>query len=370
MAIQSQPRFGIDAYMDWVEAEGLPIATGLAIDLFAIETRDWPRYGVRAGVAHCDGRGDYCNVLVYDIPGGKATSPQHHLYEEVVYVLEGRGSTQIACADGTKRSFEWGPRSLFAIPLNAVHRHFNASGTQRALLASTTNLPLVMKLFHNERFVFGDAFDFDDRLGKQEHYTGEGELHAIRQGDNVWETNFVPDLSALTLQDFSERGAGGTSVNFVLANSSMHAHISEIPTARYKKAHRHYISDTHVTCVAGYGYSLLWYEGEREFVRVDWKNGTVFPPHAMQFHQHFVTSREPARYLGTGLGSRRFPVTDARRRSTIGDGANNKGAAMTSVKLGGNQIEYEDQDPSIHALWLKEMQQRGITPNMEQFIRS
>ena len=49
-------------------------------------------------------------------------------------MLEGRGSTQIEFADGPKRSFEWGPRSFFAIPLNAKYRHFNGSGSQRALL--------------------------------------------------------------------------------------------------------------------------------------------------------------------------------------------------------------------------------------------
>ena len=305
---------------------------------------------------------------MYDIPAGKATSPQHHLYEEVIYVLEGRGSTQLEFADGSKRSFEWGPRSLFGIPLNAKHRHFNASGTQRALLASTTNMPIVMKMFHNERFVFGDEFVFDERIGKEEYYTGDGDLHLIRQGNNVWETNFVPDLSTLGLTDLSDRGAGGTSIMFVLADGSMHAHVSEIPSGTYKKAHRHYISDTHVTCVAGTGYSLLWFEGERDFVRVDWKNGTVFPPHALQFHQHFATSREPARYLGTGLGSQRYPVTDARRRSTLGiKGA--KQAAQLSVKLGGNQIEYEDQDPRIHPMWLEEMKRCGITPRMEKFIR-
>jgi uncharacterized RmlC-like cupin family protein len=351
MAIQSQPRFGVDAYQEWVEKEGLPIGLGLAIDLFALETRAWPRYGIKGAVAHC----------------GKATSPQHHLYEEVIYVLEGRGSTQIELASGRKHSFEWGPRSLFAIPLNAKHRHFNASGTQHALLASTTNMPLVMKMFHNERFVFGDEFEFDDRIGKDEYFTGGGDLYEIRQGNDVWETNFVPDLSVQGLKDLSDRGAGGTSINFALANSSMHTHISEMPSGTYKKAHRHIISDTHVTCVAGTGYSLLWYQGEREFVRVDWKNGTLFPPHAMQFHQHFATSREPARYLGTGLGSQRYPVTAARRRSTLGT-KDQKQAASLSVKLGGNQIEYEDQDPLIHPMWLDEMKRCGITPRMEKFI--
>jgi quercetin dioxygenase-like cupin family protein len=88
-------------------------------------------------------------MFVFEIAPGQSTTPQRHLYEEVIYVLEGSGSTQLEFADGTKRSFEWGARSLFAIPLNARHRHFNASGRERALLVSTTNLPMVLNVFHN-----------------------------------------------------------------------------------------------------------------------------------------------------------------------------------------------------------------------------
>src|SRR5262249_36697937 len=151
---------------------------------------------------HCDGRGDYCTMFKIEIPGGKATLPQRHLYEEVVYVFEGRGSTQLELADGSKKSFEWGPRSLFAIPLNAKYRHFNASGTARAILGSTTNLPIVMKMFHNEKFVFDLDFAFDDRVGKDEYYSGEGDLHMVRPGNNMWETNFVPDLSVIPLTEW------------------------------------------------------------------------------------------------------------------------------------------------------------------------
>jgi hypothetical protein len=35
------------------------------------------------------------------------------------------------------------------------------------------------------------------------------------------------------------------------------------------------------------------------------------------------------------------------------------------VKEGGDQIEYEDQDPRIHAIWLDEMRKHGITPRMK-----
>jgi hypothetical protein len=45
-----------------------------------------------------------------------------------------------------------------------------------------------------------------------------------------------------------------------------------------------------------------------------------------------------------------------------------KGAVSTSIKEGGDQIEYEDQDPRIHALWLKEMKKHNVEPKMEKFI--
>src|SRR5919106_1175997 len=105
MSEQPAPRYGIDPYLDWVKKEGLPVAEDYALDLFSVETADWPRYGVKGAAAH----------------------------------LKGRGSTQIGFDDGQKRGFEWGPKSLFSIPLNAKHRHFNGSGSERALLATTTN---------------------------------------------------------------------------------------------------------------------------------------------------------------------------------------------------------------------------------------
>jgi quercetin dioxygenase-like cupin family protein len=85
-------------------------------------------------------------MLLFEIAPGASTVPQKHLYEDVFYVLEGRGSTQVEFAGGRKHAFEWGPKSLFAIPLNTKHRHFNGRGRERALLVSTTDMPLFMNL--------------------------------------------------------------------------------------------------------------------------------------------------------------------------------------------------------------------------------
>jgi quercetin dioxygenase-like cupin family protein len=356
------PRYGIDAYEEWVQREGLLVHTGWALDLFEVDTRDWPRYGVKGAALHLNGRGDFCNMFVLELPAGGSTLPQQHLYEEIYYCLEGRGSTQLEFADGTKRSFEWGPKSLFAIPLNAKHRHFNASGTQRALLCTTTQLPLMMKILHNDAFIFNNSFEFADRTGKAEYYAGEGDLHMIKPGNNIWETNFIPDLAAIELTEWADRGPGSSNIIFVLADGIMHAHISEIAPATYKKAHRH-TSGRHVLTVTGSGYSLLWFPGDKDFTRIDWKHGVVFPPANGQFHQHFVKGNEPSRYVATGFGGIRYPITEENYNVTIGRPGQKQGASL-STKLGGDQIEYEDQDPRIHEIWLEEMRKSGVTPQL------
>jgi len=368
MSEATPPRYGVDPYLDWVKKEGLPVAEDYALDLFEVETAEWPRYGVKGAAAHLKGRGDFCNMFVLELAPGKSTIPQRHLYEDVYYVLEGRGSTQIEFEDGQKRNFEWGPKSLFSIPLNAKHRHFNGSGTERALLATTTNLPMIMNVFHCERFVFDTPFDFIDRAGKSEYFAGEGDLITVRPGNHMWETNFVTDLAAIELKSWGDRGAGGTNIMFVLADGIMHAHISEMPVGTYKKGHRHGPS-FHVMCVTGHGYSLLWFEGQKDFLRVDWKHGTVFPPADQQFHQHFNTSNHPARYLATAVGGLRYPLMVTQRHALLGKDGQKQGVSL-SLKEGGGQIEYEDQDPRIHRMWLEEMKKNNVTPRMEHLIPS
>ena len=364
---QVKPRYGIDPYLDWIKAEGIPVVEDYGIYLFDVQTKPWPRFGVNGAACHCKGRGDFASMFLFEIPPGGSSTPQRHLYEEVIYVLEGTGSTQLEFADGTRRSFEWGPRSMFAVPLNVKHRHFNGSGRNRALIVSTTDMPLVMNVFHNDKFVFNTDFEFAERTGKDNYYSGEGDLVLVRPGNHMWETNFVPDLEQLELQAWADRGGGSTNIMFVLADGNMHAHISEMPTGTYKKGHRHG-AGAHVMCVVGTGFSLLWWDGEKDFMRLDWKHGMVFPPAEKQWHQHFNTSNRPARYLATGVGSLRYPLTAIKRRSSGTLSPTSKSAVSLSVKLGGDQIEFEDQDPRIHPLWLDEMRKNGGEPRMEKWI--
>jgi hypothetical protein len=112
----------------------------------------------------------------------------------------------------------------------------------------------------------------------------------------------------------------------------------------------------------------LWFEGEKDFLRIDWKHGVVFPPADRQLHQHFNTSNRNARYLATNVGGIRYPLTAAAKRAGGADGK--KAAVSLSIKEGGDQIEYEDQDPRIHPLWLKEMKLHGgtVDPKMYKYF--
>jgi len=71
------------------------------------------------------------------------------------------------------------------------------------------------------------------------------------------------------------------------------------------------------------------------------------------FHQHFNLSRERARYLATAMGNPRYPFTETKRKTL-------SGGVSTSVKEGGDQIEYEDQPAAIHRLYMEEAEKAGI----------
>jgi len=360
MMHKPEARILLDPYLEWVNNEGIPIVEDFGVDLFRVETKPWARFGINGAAVHPKGRGDFVNMFLLDLPPAAATVPQRHLYEEVIYVLEGRGSTAIEADDGRKHTFEWGPMSMFAIPLNTKYRHFNGSGSERALLVSTTSLPVVINLFHNAEFVFNNGWRFDERIGDDRYFSGEGDLTPASHGHHLWETNFVPDIGAIELKEYGRRGADGKNLKFVLADGVMHAHISEMPAGTYKKGHRHGPGIC-VMCITGHGYSLLWYEGETDVRRVDWRHGTVFAPPDQMFHQHFTTSPLPARYLATGLGSLRYPFCESQRIAL-------SGGTSTSLKHGGNQVEYEDQLPWIHQLFEEEMKKAGVEVRMKKFI--
>jgi quercetin dioxygenase-like cupin family protein len=337
----------VDSYEAWCTGEGVPIVESPWVDLLTTETSYWQRADANAAFIHLEGRGDYTNIVLLEIEPAAESCWQRHLYDEVVYVIAGTGSTHVRIGD-IDRTFEWGPQSLFSIPRNAEHRYFNLSGATPARLAIVTSLPIMVKLFRNVDFLFANEQEFNAELA-HDAYEGAGRYAGMVGHHNVWETNIVPNLAQFTeLRPYPQRGGGegAGNIKFWLGDNTIGGHISEIPVGRYKKAHRH-DAGVNIFAVNGAGYSLLWYEGDSDFERVEWRHGVVYAPGFGMFHQHFNVGEVPARYLALTLGGIRFPISKSRKDVFH--------LGYTSIKDGGNQIEYEDEDPRIRAMFEDEL---------------
>ena len=86
----------IDPYADWLKAEGVKVITDYAFDdIAAIELGPWERKGGKGAVINIPYHVLTNDTQIIEInPGGKS-EPEHHLYEEYVYIASGRGATSI-----------------------------------------------------------------------------------------------------------------------------------------------------------------------------------------------------------------------------------------------------------------------------------
>jgi oxalate decarboxylase/phosphoglucose isomerase-like protein (cupin superfamily) len=337
-------------YTRWIAAEGLDIVSGHYVrDLRTLELQPWARRGGLGVFVNHDASRTSNDCYVCEIPPGRSLTPQRQLFEEMILILDGKGSTRVWNDSGESVMFEWQAGSLFAIPLNTWHQHFNTSGLQPVRYVASTNLPPVLNLYGEVDFVFNTSYDFRDRFnGEPDYFAPHGEQKGL-----LLDTNFVADAVNLPLVEARERGAGGGHIRFSMARGSMNSHISQFPVGTYKKAHRHG-PGAHVIILSGEGYTLMWPEGE-EPRRYDWGPGSLIVPPNMWFHQHFNTGTTPARYLA-------FKHEGVAVRNTQG-----VPKAWISRRIGGDQIDYVDESPVIRQMFGEALAKHGLEPAMDEF---
>jgi len=349
----------IDPYAIWRQAEEAPLLGGIYIkDMKKVEVGPWPRKGVNGALVYLDGDNEN-DIHVVEIPPAGKTNPERHLFDEAIYVVSGHGTASVWFDEKKKQTFEWGEGSFFVLPTNMNFQFFNTSGSEPARYFSVTNLPDMMRQFHNEEFIFNCPFDFNDRYaGEENYFSGEGKLYRGR----LWETNFVPDIRRMKLFEWKERGGGGTNAFFMLAGGKINSHISRFQPGTYKKSHRHG-PGAHLYIVQGEGY-VLTQRGKEERIRCDWQEGSLYLSGAgdgLWLHQHFNVGATPAAYLVLGVNkSRRY----ASSRWNAAD-RTDRNSSDISEKDGGIQTEYEDEDPEIHKIFEAELAKRGIECRMK-----
>lgn len=364
-------------YETFMEEEGVPIYGGVGVrDVRALTLGPWKRLGGQGAFINLDGiQAGGTAFYVIEVASAGALNPERHMYEELFYVVEGRGTTEVWKEGSTKKqTFEWQAGSLFAIPLNTWHRLVNATSSP-ALLIAATNAPPIMNMFHNRNFIFHNYFDFSDRYNEQaDFFKAQPQVVTNPYTDRaICVASVIPDLPDCELPLDGQRGAGYRHFNLEMADNTLTGHVGQFPSGRYSKAHAHE-SGAVLICVRGKGYSITWpmeagiqpWESGRgdEVRRQDYVPGgmvSAAPGGANWFHQHFSTGKEPMRVLAIRYGgSARWAIARS----------DEEGHRLLhfDVKKGGRTIEYRDEDPYIRKMYQEALKQEGAEFQMPEAV--
>lgn len=282
-------KYMIDSYGDWAKGEGVPIVTAETADLLSASVAPWRRFGMNGAIFHLTARGDFLTLFLFELPAGGKSAQQRHLYEEVFYVLSGRGTTEIEAADGRTHRLAWGPHSLFTVPMNARHHHVNDAG-EPARLVSVNDLRYFFNVFRNEEFVFANGASFPERIADADRREG------VR-----WETGQTVDLSAAAI-------APDGFLDMTLAHGSIGAALHEIaPNAQHAGPHAE--SGCFLFAVSG-DVSL---RRDSDGATVDLRPGLVIASLPDAAYRVANSSAHPARLLAVRMGSARYPLLRTKR---------------------------------------------------------
>jgi gentisate 1,2-dioxygenase len=260
----------------------------------------WPETGGRGLYLNFSGN-VHMDSVIQEIPAGKALTPAKHFYEQITYVLSGRGYTTFG---GAKTKVEWGQGSLFPVPVNVEHRHYNSDSAHPARLLFITSFPFMLQVFGSMGLINDLNFSFNDRYdGAADYFT------STRRVRKRWDkTNFVKDIRKSEVVEWNERGDGNASMFWEMAgNTILEPHMSEFEVGSYKLGHRHPYEAIILT-LNGKGFSLAERDRlkDREALKIDWQAGSIVSPPFYWFHQHFNTGDTKARYLAITEGD--FPI--------------------------------------------------------------
>jgi len=321
-----------DFYRDWIKTSKVPMVEGYSIlDAKTQEMHPWPEIGGSGVYLNFSGN-VHIDAAIWEIPAGKALVQRHHFYEQIVTVLAGRGYTTSSQGKRQNR-FEWAEGSMFSIPMNLVHRHFNADSAHPARLLVFSTFPYALQSFGSVGLLTGMQYDFNDRFDNSPDFFKRNERIRKR-----WEqANFVKDIRSAEVVAWEERGEGNASMYWDMAgNTILEPHVSEFEVGSYKLGHRHPYEALILT-LNGKGFSLAGKGSlnQNETVKIEWKAGSVVSPPFFWYHQHFNTGTTVARYLAITEGD--FPK-------------------RLGIPLEVEQIEKDKEDPAIRRLFEAELE--------------
>jgi hypothetical protein len=152
-------------YEIYMDEQNLPIHRGTVgfHDIRDLALASWKRMSARGAFIELNGCGGLQGMYVIEVPGAGAITPEKHMYEEIFYVLEGRGTTEIWSGDeaNKKQTFEWQSGSLFSTA------KYLAPDRQRRLQPCLVSWPdqraADFHMYRSQDALFNNPYQFKDR---------------------------------------------------------------------------------------------------------------------------------------------------------------------------------------------------------------
>jgi quercetin dioxygenase-like cupin family protein len=364
----SRPKTPYDMFM---ESEGIPIFRDIGVRRVQdLPLAPWSRTGGRGTYIQLYGTEGKWGCHLVEVPGRGALKPEKHLYEEIYYVVDGRGSTEVWLTESERQTFEWQAGALFSIPINAWHRIVNASASPALLLGGTT-APNLFNLMDDAGAIFNNPYEFRNRFSAADDfyaYKTEVERDPVR-GLAMRRTNYIPDAASCELPLDNRRSPGSRRVEPSMTDNVFYLWIAQHESGRYSKAHAH-TSAAVLICLKGKGYTYSWPEhagvtpwkdGKGHLVkRVDYEPvGMVSaaPGGARWYHQHFGVSEDPLR-LTAWFG----PHSPGREPGPPGE--QHTDYTGMDIPEGGTAIPYWMEDPYVAQEFSRTLERNGATNGM------
>src|SRR5207237_7746569 len=191
----------------WMDALGLPIYSGYYIeDMRGLQLGRWEERGCDAAFIQLEGQQGITETRVSEIPPRAVLPPVRLMFDEVVYVVQGRGATTVWRSGSERKSFEWTENSMFLLPRHHFHQFNNTHGSRPARLLHYNYFPLLLSASPDpEAFIStnrGEAAEPLRQVDLQAMYaepalkTTSSEEVTWKRGHSVWLGSFFPDMSA------------------------------------------------------------------------------------------------------------------------------------------------------------------------------
>src|SRR2546427_11742191 len=98
------------SYQKFVQQEGAPLYEGSALeDLATLHLADWERRGGKVAYTRL-GNQENNSLQIIEIPPKGELKPARHIYDAIMYVMQGKGAPTIWQGGDREHTAQWGER--------------------------------------------------------------------------------------------------------------------------------------------------------------------------------------------------------------------------------------------------------------------